>query len=173
MKRLFISLIAVLALTTAASAQDNAFGVRFGAGSAFAAELSYQRFLSDVNRFELDFGMRLRHTYTYDTSSNSYQGTYPFGAIVSGIYQWHWFLAGGFGFYIGPGAQIAMASKSDHPFGIALGGQIGIDYQFDAPFQISLDFRPMYHLFGPFSRITVGHGAGFDPMGPIGLRYTF
>ena len=57
MKKIIISLIALVALSTAAHAQyNNALGIRFGAGTAFGAELSYQGYVSNINRVELDLG---------------------------------------------------------------------------------------------------------------------
>lgn len=149
MKKVLITLLALVALSTAANAQyNNAIGFRLGYGStAFGSELSYQGFVSDVNRIELDFGVNL---------------TRPIGLSAAAIYQWHWFLAGGFGFYVGPGA---LAYLSESHFGLGVGGQIGIDYQFNAPIQLSLDVRPMYGLFGSY--------VGFNYGASLGLRYAF
>ncbi|MBQ4221986.1 MAG: hypothetical protein II665_04510, partial [Bacteroidales bacterium] len=90
MKKVFITLLALVALSTAANAQyNNAIGFRLGYGStAFGSELSYQGFVSDINRIELDLGLNF---------------TRPLGMSAAAIYQWHWFLAGGFGAYVGPG----------------------------------------------------------------------
>ena len=149
MKKILISLIALVALTTAANAQySNALGVRVGAGSAFGAELSYQGFLSDVNRLELDLGANF--------------GSYT-AVSVATILHWHWFLAGGFGFYIGPGVQGYVVEKH---LGLGVGGQVGIDYQFNAPFQLSLDVRPMWDIF------TVT-GAALNYGAALGIRYAF
>ena len=45
-----------------------------------------------------------------------------------------------------------------------VGGQLGFDYQFSAPIQLSLDFRPMWNLF------TNG---GFNYGAALGIRYAF
>lgn len=150
MKKILISLIALVALTTAANAQyNNTLGLRGGAGTAFGAELSYQTFLSDINRVELDLGATFGKEYN--------------AVSLAAIYHWHWFLAGGFGFYIGPGA---LAFLSDSHLGVGVGGQVGIDYQFNAPFQISLDVRPMYNFVGK----VLG---GFNYGAALGIRYAF
>lgn len=159
MKRILISLIALVALTTAARAQDNTFGVRAGYGAAFGAELSYQGFISDINRIEIDLGARFGRNYVRDEVSV----VYPTSAALSVIYHWHWFLVGGFGIYVGPGVQATIAGAG---FGLGLGGQVGLDYQFDAPFQLSLDFRPMYALVGPYHLSLDNHVA-------LGIRYAF
>ena len=147
MKKILISLFAVLALTTAAHAQYNhALGVRVGAGSAFGAELSYQGFLTDINRIELDLGANF--------------GSYN-AVSLAAVYQWHWFLAGGFGFFAGPGVQGYIVESHA---GLGVGGQLGFDYQFSAPIQLSLDFRPMWNLFT---------NTGFNYGAALGIRYAF
>ena len=148
MKKIIISLIALVALSTAASAQyNNALGIRFGAGSAFGAELSYQGYVGNINRVELDLGASFGQHYN--------------AISMAAMYHWHWFLAGGFGFFVGPGVQAYM---SDSHFGLGVGGQAGFDYQFNAPIQISLDIRPMYNLFTQ---------TGFNYGAALGLRYAF
>ena len=149
MKKLLISLIALVALTTAANAQySSALGVRVGAGSAWGAELSYQGYLGNINRVELDLGANF--------------GRYP-GVSIATIYHWHWFLAGGFGFYIGPGIQGYLVEKH---LGLGVGGQVGIDYQFNAPIQLSLDVRPMWDIFSTT-------GAALNYGAALGIRYAF
>lgn len=175
MKKLFFILIAFIGLTTAASAQENTFGIRAGIGTAFGPELSYQRFIGDITRLELDFGMRFKHTSIRDKGNDATKITYPGGATITAIYQWHWFLAGGFGFYGGPGIQFSIPAW--HHFGLGLGAQAGLDYQFDAPFQISLDFRPIYNVIGQFKGFNedgkIRVGGGFDPNVGLSLRFAF
>ena len=165
MKKLLISLVALLSLSFAAQAQDYDFtaGVRVGYGAAFTLEASGQVFVNDINRIEVDLGMRFsRNTSVKDIY-------YPYGPILTTAWHWHWFLAGGFGVYGGPALQFSLPAW--HHFSMGAGAQVGLDYQFDAPFQISVDFRPIYNFFGPF------HGyngkQGFDPNVAIGLRYAF
>ena len=162
MKKLLISLIALVALSVTVSAQDNTFGLRLGYGAAFGGELSYQRFVSDINRIELDLGTRFGKT--------SEEIVYPTSAALSLIYQWHWFLVGGFGIYGGPAVQATAASAG---FGLGLGAQAGLDYQFDAPFQLSLDFRPIYYLIGPYATASGSWSPILDPHVAVGIRYAF
>lgn len=150
MKKVLLTLAAMLAITTALSAQDNAIGLRIGAMKGIGAEISYQRYLSDINRMEADLGFRI-----YDHSMV---------ATLNGNYQWHWFLTEGLGVYGGP--NLLMALDGGGYFNLGFGAIAGIDYQFDAPVQVSLDFRPSYNL---------GHGSlqGFDPYVALGMRYAF
>jgi len=83
---------------------------------------------------------------------------------LAAIYQWHWCIDGGFGCYAGPGAMASL-TFDDPQLGIGVGGQLGIDYQFDIPIQISLDIRPMWNFLGYVHGIN--WGASF------GIRYAF
>ena len=162
MKKLILSLVAVFALTQAVQAQDYDFtgGVRAGYGAAFSLEASGQAFINDINRIEMDLGIRFQsHLRKYA----GYDIYYHLGPILSTSFQWHWFLAGGFGVYGGPAVQFSLPNWQY--FSMGAGGQLGLDYQFDSPFQIALDFRPIYNFVGPFD--------GFDPNVGISIRYAF
>ena len=150
MKRLILSLIAVLSLTTALSAQNNAIGVRIGAIKGLGGEISYQGWLDDINRIQADLGFRVYNHWSIGTFNASY--------------QLHWFLTEGLGVYAGP--DIQMAIDNGGYFNLGFGAIAGFDYHFDAPFMVSLDFRPTYNLFAGYLR-------GFDPCVALGLRYTF
>lgn len=175
MKKLLIILVAVIGMTSMASAQENTLGVRVGYGAATSAELSFQTFLSDINRLELDLGFRFPSTREVGEGKNLQTVGYPSGAVFTGIYQWHWYLAGGFGFFGGPAVQLSLPGWAN--LGMAVGGQVGFDYQFDAPFQIGFDFRPLYNVFGRFKGIKENDKTrivgGFDPGFAISLRYAF
>ena len=167
MKKLFLSLITLLALGTAVQAQDYDIttGLRIGYGhhAAVTMEVSAQAFVNDINRVEVDLGLRLRNHFTKKVGDESYEEYLPIGPILTSSWQWHWFLAGGFGIYGGPTLQLSVPAW--HHFSMGAGGQVGIDYQFDAPFQLALDFRPIYNFFGPYR--------GFDPNVGVSIRYSF
>ena len=167
MKKILISLVALLTLGFAAQAQDYDFtvGARVGYGhhSAFTLEASGQAFVNDINRVEMDLGIRFANHFIRDSKGDAYEEFYPFGPILTTSWQWHWFLAGGFGVFGGPALQLSLPYW--HHFSMGAGGQVGVDYQFDAPFQVGLDFRPIYNFFGPYR--------GFDPNVGITLRYAF
>jgi len=163
MKKLLLSLFAVLALTTAVSAQETTIGLKMGSSlrKDFGMEISAQTFTNDINRIELDLGLRFRYGHT---------------ALTTAIgYQWHWFLFGGFGVYGGPAIQLGYTFWSDpgffQRFNLGLGAQLGFDYQFDFPVQVVLDFRPTYNFFGGL--LNGGRLYGFDPYVSMGLRYAF
>lgn len=166
MKKLLIVMTLVLCATVAnaniksASNQPNAIGVRAGGGNmGNGAELSYQKAMSSINRLELDLGWAGGDHFSW--------------LAIAGIYQWCWNIQGGFNWYAGPGAQVGLYSydnsnnNNDDGLTLGVGGQIGIEYDFNVsgvPLLISLDIRPM---MGFLNHDGFGHETG------LGLRYTF
>ncbi len=155
MKRLLL-FIAVISIGVLASAQisSKALGARIYGGDNFSgAELSFQKGLNDRNRLELDasFGFN---------SDNS-------RVALFAIYHWVWNLAGGFNWYMGPGASLMYDSYDNNSYvNVGVGGQIGIEYNFrDLPILVSLDARPMWDFLGDVNGLGWG--------GALGLRYTW
>lgn len=158
MKKLFLLTVAYFGFTALLSAQDispNAIGLRLGDSDGFGAEISYQRGLGDNNRLEFDLGWR---------SGNNYDGF-----KLAGLYQWVWNIDGGFNWYAGAGGGIGSYSFDNDAFDdetfIFVAGDIGIEYDFDIPLLISLDFRPELG-FGDYR-----DDVDFDIA--LGLRYQF
>jgi hypothetical protein len=158
MKKLFLLAIALLGFTAMSNAQSispNAIGLRLGDSDGFGAEVSYQRGLGDNNRLEFDLGWR---------SGNNFDGF-----KLAGLYQWVWNIDGGFNWYAGVGGGIGSYSfendlYDDETF-IFVAGDIGIEYDFDIPLLISLDFRPELG-FGDYR-----DDVDFDIA--LGIRYQF
>lgn len=160
MRNLFLVALAFIGFTTvqAQDISDNAIGLRLGDSDGFGAQISYQRALGDNNRLELDLGI---------TSGNNYDGF-----KLAGIYQWVWVLDGSFNWYAGAGGGLGSISLDNVPAGIDdsetfffAAGNIGIEYNFDIPLQISLDARPELG-FGDFN-----DDLDFDIA--LGIRYRF
>ena len=132
-----------LALTTQAQEiSKNALGLRLGNSGGFGTEVSYQRALSQNNRLELDLGWRSRNNY----NNNGYDDN---AIKLAALYQWVWNLDGGFNWYAGVGGGLGSysydyngASYND-TFAFAA-GDVGIEYNFDIPLLVSLDFRPEF-----------------------------
>lgn len=153
MKRIILSLALVMSIYGTLSAQANgkAIGVRGG----FGGEISFQSALSGNNRFELDLGLN-----SWDNNSG-YAG---FG--LTGIYQWVWDLdqlAPGFKWYLGVGPQLGSWSSG---LALAAVGQIGLEYNFRIPIQLSLDYRPSWYIL-PNSYGGAWGGTAFS------IRYCF
>ncbi|MDR3652373.1 MAG: hypothetical protein P4L34_05305 [Paludibacter sp.] len=131
MKRIIFTFALVVVAVSALSAQDmtKAIGLRFGGFSGYGGEITYQNPLGNANRLELDLG--LNH--------------YGFG--LNGVYQWVWDLselADGFKWYAGVGGGIGSYdfNNTNSGFGIGVLGQVGIEYNFNIPLQLSFDYRP-------------------------------
>ena len=154
----FISLSTVFGQEIA----DNALGLRLGDSDGFGAEISYQKSLSQYNRLEVDLGWR-DHRYF-----NAFK--------LAGVYQWVHQLDGDFNWYYGVGGGLGNVSFDNIPnntvdndglfvFGA---GNIGIEYNFDIPLLLSLDFRPEIGLVG-----YDGFSDNFDFDIALGIRYQF
>lgn len=158
MKKLILLFAVFATFTFVASAQeiaDNAIGLRLGDSDGFGAEISYQRALGDNNRLEADLGWR---------SGNGYDGF-----KLTGLYQWVWNLDGNFNWYAGAGGGLGSYSFDNNAFDdetfFFVAGDVGIEYNFDIPLLLSLDFRPELG-FGDFR-----DDLDFDIA--LGIRYQF
>jgi hypothetical protein len=135
MKKIILSLVLIFGCLTFANAQENALGLKFGTGT----DISFQRMLGASNRLEINVGV---DNFDFDVFS------------ASGLYQWVWGLdqlAPGFKWYAGVGAGIAFGDPID--FHLNVLGNIGIEYNFNFPLQLALDWTPGISLtpeFGDF-----------------------
>lgn len=142
----------------AQSISKNVLGIRIGDNDGFGTEVNYQRGIDDNNRLEFNLGWR----------SSRFVNTFK----LTGLYQWVWNIDGQFNWYVGVGGGAGSSSwdrdeipdrRSD---GIAfLAGDIGVEYNFDFPLLVSLDFRP-----------EVGYGNYRDDLGfdvGLGIRCQF
>lgn len=163
MKKLFLLSLSLFGFVLCSNAQDisdNAIGLRIGDNDGFGAEISYQRALGDNNRLEVNLGWR--------------GGKNHDGFKITGLYQWVFPLEGDFNWYVGAGGGIASYSwdyesngtrVDDSETSIFVAGDIGIEYRFDFPLQLSLDLRPDIGL-GDYN-----NGLDFDIA--LGIRYLF
>lgn len=158
MKKIILTLALVAGMTSALSAQGNSIGLRLG----YPTEVSFQAGLNKMNRIEL--GLGFVNYGVYDTSYNLY--------ALSGVYQWVWDLSNlsnGFNWYAGVGAMVGYYSYSygnfvNSAYPIFLVGQVGLEYNFNIPLRLSLDYRPAIQFNG--------RGSGFIGNGiALGVRY--
>lgn len=154
MKKILTVMVAVL-IGTMASAQIKDLGVRIGGGQGYGAELSALWGMGG-NRLETDLGWSGGDNY------NSFS--------LTGIYQWTGEIGSGFGWYAGVGARLAFwsleaAGNSYSDIAAALAGQLGVEYNFPIPIQLSLDIRPCLWLI-PNTDFHWGDIA-------LGIRYRF
>lgn len=148
----------------AAQVNPHAIGLRLnGDGRGNGAEISYQHGFGDANRLELDFGGRSHKDWRH------------FG-IYAG-YHWVWNLTEGLNWFIGPGAAIGFydgkynhSGWDDDGLTLAIGGQIGLEYDFNSagvPILLGLDARPLWEVWDYWEYNSFGYGAA------LSIRYTF
>ncbi|MEO9531348.1 MAG: hypothetical protein ABJG68_11495 [Crocinitomicaceae bacterium] len=161
MKKILFALTLFISTLSYSQVNPHAIGVRLGGShyGHYGGEISYQHGFGDANRLEVDLGWRNHKNWS------------SLGVAV--VYHWVWNITDGLNWYVGPGGHISMYSGKDNfndGFGLALGGQIGIEYDFNqhgAPLLLSLDARPMWNFIG-----SNGYG-GFGYGSALGIRYTF
>lgn len=162
MRKRLLTTLMLMGLAWSTQAQDiskNAIGLRLGDNDGFGGEVSYQRGLSKNNRLEFDLGWR--NSKNVDAIK------------LAGLYQWVWNIDGGFNWYAGAGGGLGSWRYSTKDFDdsgaiIFAAGDIGIEYVFDIPLQVSLDFRPEIYFN------TEGYrDDNFGPDVALSVRYRF
>ena len=163
MKKLLLFSVVLLGFAFTSNAQDianNALGLRLGDSNGVGAEISYQHALGSNNRLEVDLGWRDGKNYD--------------GFKLAGLYQWVWNIDGGFNWYAGVGGGLGSFGYDDNNGNdyndtfVFAAGDIGIEYNFDIPLLISLDFRPE---IGFGDKTYDNNDLDFDIA--LGIRYQF
>jgi hypothetical protein len=115
-----------------------ALGLRAGYD---AQEISYQQPLGHVSRLEMTFGVNML--------GRTELGVLCRGFVLNGLYQWvndfstqsdrlKW--------YVGMGAAVLdHGSLKVGKYGAGVTGQVGVEWNFDSPWQLSLDYRPGFY----------------------------
>ncbi len=158
MKKALLIIAVLVSSAAVALAQPKSIGGRLG---NYGVDVSYENYVSRGADF-LEFGLGLDNGFS--TSSFHVDGIYNFMII-----QPNWTSAGTWGFYAGPGASVALWKNSDDENTVYAGfvGNVGLEYTFSFPLQLSVDFRP---------RLMFGDG-GVRGDGPfslgVGVRYAF
>ena len=164
MKKIILTVSFIFIFACTAFSQQisrNALGLRLGDSDGFGAEISYQRGIFGNNN-RLEFGLGWRDADDF----NAFR--------LTGLYQWVYQLDGNFNWYVGAGGgfgnvdpdddNVLLADEDSEFFGF-VAGNIGIEYNFEIPLLISLDFRPEIG----FSDYV----DDFDFDIAIGIRYQF
>ncbi len=146
---------------SAQSLSEHTLGLRLGDSDGFGAEISYQKSIGRYNRAEFNLGWR--DSREFDAFK------------LTGVYQWVHNLDGGFNWYYGVGGGVGSVDFEPRPddndddgLFVFAAGNIGVEYDFDIPLLISLDFRPELGLIG-----YDGFDDNFDFDIALGLRYQF
>ncbi len=160
MYRIFIGI--VLFMTTffaqAQEIADNTIGLRFGDDDGLGAEISYQKAISEINRIEAGLAWRSGNNYNAFKFTGTYQWVFPIESISS----MNW--------YVGAGGGIGSWSVKNNYIGgsgtfLFAAGDIGLEYKFEFPLLISLDFRPELGF------VSYNNDLGLDIA--LGVRYVF
>ncbi len=149
MKKSLLIVVALLGLSIAAVAQPKAIGVRGGLfGRAFGGEISYEHWLTlfdnDYDFVEAELGVfggngfkaSAMYNFTFAQPEFSDRGEWAFYAgpgVVAGY---------------GTGTRIDDAGNpyaKSAPF-LGLAAQLGLEYTFWFPLQLSVDFRPTFMI---------------------------
>ena len=154
----------LMLFTFSLSAQEisnHALGLRLGDSDGFGAEISYQKSIGRYNRAEFDLGWRDSRNFS--------------AFKLVGLYQWVRPIEGGFNWYYGVGGGVGSVDFSPVPgtnndggLFVFAAGDVGIEYHFDIPLLLSLDFRPEIGVAG-----YSGFSDNFDFDIGLGIRYLF
>lgn len=157
MKKILLATALMLTFTFAASAQPRAIGGRLGYG----LEASYQHTVHDADFVEATLGL---------FSFNKVNATATYNFMIA---QPGWTSRGEWGFYAGPGAAVGVGFTREETFAtIAAVGQIGLEYTFWFPLQLSVDLRPQIGLaVNDGVKFYTGGLFGFIPC--VSVRYRF
>ena len=165
MNKTIITTVFLLVAGFTMNAQDiskNALGLRLGDNDGFGGEISYQARLSASHRLELDLGWRDGKNFD--------------GYKLAGLHQWVMPIENRFNWYVGLGGGLGSYNFNNYNNNnenykdtfVFAAGNIGIEYNFNIPLLISLDFRPE---IGFGNEIYNNNDLDLDIA--LGLRYQF
>ena len=162
MKKLFFTLAFAAMAVVAVNAQPRAIGGNLGADLGF----SYQHGFGEANM--LDVAVALPLHYLGDGFGIGGKVTYnwidPFGTSVpwTNKGEWHWYMGVG-------GGLAAWGFDKDTWWSVGAVGQVGIEYDFWFPLQLSLDWRPQFGYNSSLDNFDTWGLAGIS----LGVRYRF
>ena len=159
MKKLLV-LVALIAISAVAvNAQKRAIGARLGYGLDF----SYQHNMGEKNMLEVDAGLP---AFAGIEAAATYDWLFPISSWKEAG-SWNWYAG------VGAGAGYSWLWGWGNYGYVGVAGRLGIEYNFDFPLSLSLDWRP---IFGPrFGSGNIGFYDGGLYYGAIawGIRYRF
>ncbi len=162
MKKIILLILITLSFLIQLNAQeiaDNTLGLRFGDDDGLGAEITYQKFLYNNNRAEIGFAWRNNKNYNAFKLTGTHQWLFNFDQLINGM-NWYVGAGGGFGSW-----KLKDDLPGDDGTFLFIAGDIGVEYKFDFPLLLSLDFRP-----------ELGFSDFNDDLGvdiALGARYVF
>jgi hypothetical protein len=177
MKKIFTTMVIMLAVASVAFAQPRAIGGRIG----YNTEFSYQHSITDGMYVDLTAGLgNAWSRWAYADVTASFDWVFN----IKGI--WNWFVGPAVGVGFGYGAGYGHFSRKGSiydgliyddyyydapymPFRLNVGGQIGFEWEFGIPLNLTVDWRPMINVFG----INQGDYTSYLYSFSLGVRYRF
>ncbi len=158
MKKTLIIIAAMLGFAAVAAAQPRAVGARIGYG----IEASYQHTLGAPHFLEVNAGL-------YGLSNVGFKLTGTYNFVFA---QPDWTPRGTWGCYAGPGLTFGTTYYNGQSGKGFLGvlGQVGLEYEFWFPLQLSADLRPS---FGFCDNEFYGKGLLYGFIPTVSVRYRF
>lgn len=159
MKKLLVLVALVAMSAVAVNAQKRAIGARLGYGLDF----SYQHNMGEKNMLEVEVGLP---AFSGIEAAATYDWLFPISSWKEAG-SWNWYAG------VGAGAGYSWLWGWGNYGYVGVAGRIGIEYNFDFPLSLSLDWRP---IFGPrFGSGNIGFYDGGLYYGAIawGIRYRF
>lgn len=161
MKRL-LTVITIFLIALAANAQPRAVGISVGAVEG----VSFQHMVyGQENFFQLDLGY---HPGTYLSGSMRLTGTYNYIIASPRITS-----DGTWNLYAGPGVTLGTGFNSFRAFNIGVAAQVGVEYAFWFPLQLSVDLRPSFGVVISEDRFKYDVDGVFGFIPTISARYVF
>ena len=156
MKYIFLGIVVFL-MSNFSRAQietEHALGLRLGGSNGLGYEISYQRAVDLQNRWQFDLGAKSNNDLNIFKFSTAYQWVHDLSA-----------LAIGFNWYYGAGAGIgAVDGSSASETFVNILANLGLEYNFDFPLQLSLGVRPEFGIV---------NGGNLSTDLALGVRYSF
>ncbi len=163
MKKLLLSLVLLTSIVAFANAQGRSLGARVGYG----IEFSYQQVASSSNMFSLEVGLPGFNTVH---AAATYDWIFPISAWKEAG-AWNWYAG------VGAGAGVGIDAVSDYKnignLNVGVAGRIGVEYIFDFPLGLSIDYRPVIGPYFDFNGDNKGvgfYGGGMNSAA-ISVRY--
>lgn len=162
---LLFSLFLMAITLSAQEISNNAIGIRLGGNNGFGGEISYQKSLNESTRLEIDLGIRGDKNYSAFKLAGLYQWVYALPEISENV-NWYFGAGGGIGSWnIKDKVVDSKTIKGDNSSFLFGAGVVGIEYHFNIPLMVSLDFRPELG----FSDVYKGFNSDFG----LSFRYKF
>ena len=181
MKKLLLVAILAVAGIAAAVAQPRAIGANIGYG----VDVSYQHSIGTDNMIDLSVNLPM---FSGIGATATYDWINPFGTSIP------WNNAGEWNWYLGAGAGLGIYHFSAPQLYVGAVGHVGVEYCFDFPLVLSVDYRPNIGIVTgvlgaggggsydegwgmPAKAARAGSGVTFNTAGfygvTIGVRYLF